>query len=180
MIEGSLSRRYTKALFQLAREARQEENVGQEVEQFNAAYSTSELHTVLTNPAFAAETRKKILARVMQSQQLSSLTVRFLSLLLERDRMSHLPGIVSCYRRSLNEAKGRVEAKVVSASALEPAMVDRVRGQLRGISGKEVVLQQEIAPSLLGGVLVELEGTVYDGSVRTQLEKMKQRIARGY
>ena len=59
-------------------------------------------------------------------------------------------------------------------------MVERLREQLRGISGKEVVLQQETDPSLLGGLLVELEGKVYDGSVRTQLEKMKQRIAREY
>jgi F-type H+-transporting ATPase subunit delta len=180
MIEGSLTRRYTKALFQLAREAGLEEQIGQEVEQFNSAYANAELQTVLTNPAFATETRKKILTQVMQSQQLSSLSVRFFSLLLDHDRLTHLPGIVSCYRRLLNEAKGRVEAKVVSASALEPAMVDRVRGQLHSISGKEVVLQQEIDASLLGGVLVELEGQVYDGSVRTQLEKMKQRVARGY
>lgn len=180
MIEGSLSRRYTKALFQLAREAGQEEKVGQEVEQFNSAYANAELQTVLTNPAFGAETRKKILAQIMQSQQLSSLSVRFLSLLLDRDRMSHLPGIVSCYRRLLNAAHGRVEAKVVSARALEPAMVDRVRGQLGAVSGKEVVLQQEIDPSLLGGLLVEIEGKIYDGSVRTQLAKMKQSIARGY
>ena len=81
------------------------------------------------------------------SQQLSVLTIHFLSLLLERDRLKHLPGIASCYRRLLNEAKGQVEAKVVSASALAPALVDRVREQLRGLSGKEVVLQQEVDPS---------------------------------
>ena len=59
-------------------------------------------------------------------------------------------------------------------------MVDRLREVLRGISGKEIVLQQETDPSLIGGVLIELEGKVYDGSVRTQLEKLKQRIVRGY
>jgi F-type H+-transporting ATPase subunit delta len=106
--------------------------------------------------------------------------VRFLSLLLERDRLGHLPGIVSCYRRLLNEAKGRVDAKVISATALEPAMVERVRGQLHAISNKEVILQQVVEPDLLGGLQVELEGKIYDGSVRTQLEKMKQRVARGY
>jgi F-type H+-transporting ATPase subunit delta len=59
-------------------------------------------------------------------------------------------------------------------------MVEGVRERLRGISGKDVVLQEATDPSLLGGLLIELEGKVYDGSVRTQLEKMKQRIARGY
>jgi F-type H+-transporting ATPase subunit delta len=180
MIEGSLSRRYTKALFQLAREAGQEEKIGQEVEEFYAAYLQSELQQVLTNPAFGVDTRKKILIQVTRSQQLSLLTVHFLSLLLDRDRLAYLTGIVSCYCRLLNEAKGRIEAKVVGASALEPMMIEQIRRRLGTISGKEVVLQQESDPSLLGGLLIELEGKVYDGSVRTQLEKMKQRVARGY
>lgn len=180
MIEGILARRYTRALFQLAREAGREDAVGHELEQFYSAYSNSDLQPVLTNPAFAADSRKKILTQVVQTQQLSDLTGKFLSLLLERDRLGHLPGIVNCYRRLLNEAKGRVDAKVVSASALEPPMVEGVLQQLRRLSGKQVVLQQEVDSSLLGGLLVELEGKVYDGSVRTQLENMKQRIARSY
>ena len=180
MIEGSLARRYTRALFQLARDAGQEETIGRQVEEFFQAYSGSDLQTVLTNPAFDVATRKRILIQVGNTQQLAVLTIHFLSLLLERDRLVHLAGIVSSYRRLLNEAKGRVDAKVVSASALAPAMVDRVREQLCGLSGKDVVLQQEVDPSLLGGLLVELAGKVYDGSIRTQLEKIKQRIARGY
>jgi F-type H+-transporting ATPase subunit delta len=180
MIEGSLSRRYTKALFQLARDGGQEEKIGQEVEQFYAAYSGSDLQQVLTNPAFRIEARKKILNQVTASQQLSALTSHFLSLLLDRDRLPYLPGIVSCYRRLLNEAKGRIDAKVVSASAVEPERLAQLNDRLRSISGKEVVLQQETDASLLGGLLLELEGKIYDGSIRTQLENMKQRIVRGY
>jgi F-type H+-transporting ATPase subunit delta len=180
MIEGSISRRYTKALFQLAQESQQEEVISQELEQFYAAYRNSELQEVLTNPALDADKRNKILLRVTETQQLSALTIRFLAILLAHDRLKYLPEIVSCYRRLLNEARGRVEAKAVGASPLEPAMVDRLRQVLQGIAGKEVVLQQETDPSLIGGVLVELEGKVYDGSVRTQLENMRQRIVRGY
>lgn len=180
MIEGTLARRYTRALFQLAHDGGQEEAVGVEVAQFYADYSSSALQQVLINPAFGLDSRKQILNQVAQSQRLSSLTLRFLSLLLERDRLSHLPGIVNCYRRLLNEARGRVDAKVVSAAPLDAAAVERLTNQLRGISGKEVNLQQDVDPSLLGGLMVELEGKVYDGSIRSQLEKMKQRIARGF
>ncbi|MGZ8488616.1 MAG: F0F1 ATP synthase subunit delta, partial [Candidatus Binatia bacterium] len=81
MIEGSLARRYTRALFQLACDGGQEDAVGVEVEQFFSDYSNSALQQVLTNPAFAVDTRKQILNQVAQSQKLSSLTVRFLSLL---------------------------------------------------------------------------------------------------
>jgi F-type H+-transporting ATPase subunit delta len=180
MIEGRLGRRYSRALFQLARETGQEESTGWEIEQFFELYDKSDLQKVLTSPAFALAARKKILNQVTEGLQLSPLTVKFLSLVLDRDRLTHLAGIVSSYRRLLNEAKGRVEAKVISARALDAALTEQLRQRLRGISGKDVVLQEETDQELLGGLLIELEGKVYDGSIRTQLEKMKQRIARVY
>src|SRR5919108_3647445 len=115
MIEGSLSRRYTKALFQLAQESQQEEVIGRELEQFYTAYRNSELQEVLTNPALESDKRNNILVQVTKSQQLSALTIRFLAILLARDRLKYLPEIVSSYRRLLNEARGRVEAKAVGA-----------------------------------------------------------------
>jgi F-type H+-transporting ATPase subunit delta len=180
MIEGSLSRRYGKAFFQLAQEQKQEEAIGQEIEQFLAAYTNSALSTALNNPAFSLASRKKIVVEVAKSLQLSPVSVHLLSILLERDRLTYLTAIVGYYRRMLNAAKGRVEGKVVSASPLDPTTLERLRAALHGISGKEVVLHEETEPALVGGVLVELEGKIYDGTVRTQLEKMKQRIAREY
>jgi F-type H+-transporting ATPase subunit delta len=178
MIEGRLSRRYGKALFELALEQKREDATGQEIERFLAIYANSALQTVLNNPAFDLASRKAILVQITKSLQLSNLAVYFLSILLERDRLTYLPAIVSYYRGVLNAAKGRVEAKVIDAAPLDAVLLDRLRKALHAISGKEVVLHEETEPGLLGGVMVELEGTIYDGSVRTQLEKMKQRIAR--
>lgn len=180
MIEGRLSRRYTKALFLLAQEGQEEEEVGQQLDRFLVSYTGSPLITVLNNPAFGIESRKKILVEVARGLELSPLVVHFLSLLLERDRLIFLPSIASCYRRYLNEAKGRVEATVVSPAPFEASLLTRLREVLEGVSGKSVLLKQQTDPTLIGGMLIELEGKVYDGSVRTQLEKMKERIARGY
>jgi F-type H+-transporting ATPase subunit delta len=180
MIVGSLSRRYTRALFQLAREAGQEDAIGQEIESFLGVYTGSELQKVLTNPAFGIDSRKRTLIQVANPLQLSILAIHFLLLLLERDRLTYLDSIVTLYRQLLNETKGRVEAKVISPDSLEPLMIDRLRETLQRISGKQIVLHQATDLSLIGGVVVEFEGKVYDGSVRTQLENMKQRIARGY
>lgn len=180
MIVGSLSRRYTRALFQLAREAGQEDAIGEEIESFLGVYTGSELQKVLTNPAFGIDSRKRTLIQVANRLQLSILAIHFLLLLLERDRLTYLDSIVTLYRQLLNETKGRVEAKVISPDSLEPLMIDRLRETLQRISGKQIVLHQATDLSLIGGVVVEFEGKVYDGSVRTQLENMKQRIARGY
>jgi F-type H+-transporting ATPase subunit delta len=180
MIEGSISRRYSKALFQLAKEERQEEAVGGEIEQFLRVYTGSPLQKVLNNPAFELDSRKKIVLEIIANLQLSSLTGRFLCVLLDRDRLAYLPSIDASYRRLLNAAKGRVDAKVISAIALDQAMRDRLREMLHSISGKQVVLHEETDPAQLGGIVVELEGRIYDGTVRTQLEKMRERIAREY
>ena len=180
MMEGRLSRRYGKALFELASDHKREDAIGEEIEQFLAVYTNSPLQTVLNNPAFGLDSRKAILLEVTKNLQLSALSVHFLLILLERDRLTYLAAIVSCYRRMLNAAKGRVEAKVTDAAPLDAAHLERLRTTLHAISGKEVVLREETEPGLLGGIMVELEGTIYDGSVRTQLEKMKQRIAREY
>ncbi len=180
MIEGSLSRRYARALFELALEGHGEEEIGQQIERFLAAYSGSALPTALTNPAFPLASRKNIVIAVSQGLQLSPLVVHFLSLLLERDRLSFLPSMVSRYRRLLDQKKGRVEARVVAPEPLEAATLERLREALSGLSGKEVVLQQESDAGLIGGVVIQLEGKVYDGSVRTQIERMKERIERGY
>jgi F-type H+-transporting ATPase subunit delta len=136
MIEGSISRRYSKALFQLAQEQKQEEAIGQEIEQFFNAYANSPLQTVLNNPAFNLESRKKILTEVTKSLQLSTLSSHFVSMLLERDRLPYLSFIVAYYRRLLNETKGRVEATVVASSPLDTTMLERLRQTLHVISGK--------------------------------------------
>ena len=180
MIEGRLSRRYGKALFELALEQKREEAIAQEIDQFLATYTKSPLQTVLNNPAFDLDSRKAILLEVTKALQLSPLSVHFLSILLERDRLTYLAAIVSYYRGMLNAAKGRVEAKVTGAVPLDAALLERLRETLQAISGKEVVLHEKTDPGLFGGLMVELEGTIYDGSVRTQLENMKQRIEREY
>jgi F-type H+-transporting ATPase subunit delta len=180
MIEGRLARRYATALFQLAREAGQEEAVGHEMADFRKTFAATELQSVLMNPAFAQDSRKRILIQVANSERLSVLTTHFLSLLLDRDRLGYLPEIVSGYQRLLNEAKGRVEAKAVTAIPLDAAQVNRLLETLKAISGKTVLLQQETDPALIGGLRVEFEGKVYDGSVSTQLAGMRQRMARGH
>ena len=180
MIEGSLSRRYARALFQLAVEGAREERVGEEISRYAEVYTTSALVRVVSNRALAARARKNVALEVARSLGLSSLTINFLSLLADRDRVAILPSIASRYRRLLDEAKGRVEARLVAASPLGQDMMERVRAALHAISGKEVILHEETDPALIGGVRVELEGRVYDGSVRTQLEKMRERMERGY
>lgn len=179
MIEGRLSRRYAKAIFALAKEEQVEDNFALELDRFVEAYNTSPLNTVLTNPAFGIQIRRKIAVEVAEALNLGPLGIRFLSFLTERDRLAYLPTIALHYHRLLDEARGRVVARVVTPAPLGAAMMQNVTRVLKEICGKEVILKEESQPDLIGGLLIELEGKVYDGSIRTQLERMKETIERG-
>lgn len=180
MIGGSLSRRYAKALFELALAERREEEAGQEIERFAGAFQDPALNSVLNNPAIAVGSRRKVVAEIARHLQISPLVIHFLSLLAERDRLNFFPAIVERYRRLLDEKKGQAQARVIAASPVDDGDLNRLRAALEKISGKRVVMQQETDASLIGGVVIHLEGKIYDGSVRTQLENMKQRAERGY
>ena len=176
MIEGKLSRRYAAALFQLASENHLLEEIGAELDRFYELYASTPLRTVLINPAFDIRSRKNVAVQAAEQLQLSRLTIRFLSLLIDRDRLAHLDSISAFYHRLEDEARGRVKAKVIAASSLGPDTVHQLRAALQKISGKEVLLTEETEPALLGGVVLHLEGKIYDGSVRTQLEKIRKQI----
>jgi F-type H+-transporting ATPase subunit delta len=179
MIQGGLSRRYAKGLFLLALEGGGEEESGQQLGRLLAAYEKSPLASVLNNPAFELHDRRKVLLEVAKGFQLSPMVTHFLCLLLDRGRLPLLAAIFAHYRNLLDEAKGRVQARVVTASPLESSMLGRLRGALEKVSSKEIVLNAEIDPELIGGAVVEIEGKIYDGSIRTHLEKMKERLEKG-
>ncbi|MGH7844481.1 MAG: ATP synthase F1 subunit delta [Candidatus Binatia bacterium] len=180
MILGGLSRRYAKATFQLAQESRSEEKTAQEMKNFSRVLGTSPLGSVLSNPAYDLTKRKNILDQVAKSLQLSPLVTRLLLLLLERRRLDYVPAIAAQYDKLLNDAKGRAEARVVSATALEADALERLRLRLQEVSGKEVMLQSDMDPALIGGLVIDFEGKTFDGSIRTHLEALKERIERGY
>jgi len=180
MIAGTLSRRYARALFQLAVEEHREEEVDQEIQRFLGAYASSDLERVLSNPGIAIKSRKNVLLEVSKALGLSSLVVYFFCLLLERDRLRFLSSIAERYRRLLDQAKGRVRVRVVAPEGLEESLLEKLRTVIEQASGREVILKEETDPGLIGGLVVELEGKVYDGSVRTQLERMRGRVERGY
>lgn len=180
MIQGSLSRRYAKALFQLAVAANREDAVAAELARFSEVFVQPELNGVLNNPGFAATARKNIVVQIARALELSPLVTHFLELLVERDRLDNFPGIVERYRRMLDDKKGQAAARVVSAAALEQDELGRLTAMLEKISGKKIVIHQETDAALIGGAVVHLEGKIYDGSVRAQLEKMKKQVEQSY
>jgi F-type H+-transporting ATPase subunit delta len=140
-------------------------------------YSGSrDLAEALTNPVFAMSRRRQTLVAVLDAAQVSPITRNFALLLLDRERVTYLPAIARELRAMVDDKAGRVRAVVTSAKALSAAHVKQIQAALEQASGKKVQLERREDPALLGGVLAKIGDIVYDGSIRTQLEQMRERF----
>lgn len=173
----NVARRYAKALFALAQDDRSADAVAGELERLAALVRDPSLAATLANPLLSSTARTAIARTFADQLQVSSTTRNFLGLLAEHHRLDQIAGIHDVFRRLLDSHLGQVRAHIVSAVALSQAQQDEIVATFAGVTGKRVLPTVEVDPDILGGVVVEVEGKVYDGSLRTQLGRLAASIA---
>jgi F-type H+-transporting ATPase subunit delta len=177
MIAGSLARRYARALLDIGIAKGTYEQLGKDIDDLAAIYSASrDLTEALTNPVFPMARRRAVLEAVVERAAVSPVTRNFVLLLLDRERIPYLPAIARELRLMVDERAGRVHAVITSARPLSDEHVANIQAALEKVSGKKVQLERREDPALLGGVVAKVADVVYDGSVRTQLETMRERF----
>ena len=177
MVTGSLARRYAKALLSLGIEQQTYDALGKELDRLASAYHASpDLQNALTNPSFPLEKRRLVLDELARRLGLSKVVRNFVMLLLDKGRISALPDIARVYRTLVDEHAQRVRATVTSARPLDPVLETRLKTALEKQSGKTVILEKKEDPSIVGGLVTQLGDTVYDGSVRTQLQQLREQL----
>lgn len=175
---GRLAKRYARALLALGREAGELEPWGAELARAAAAFSEPRLQPILLSPAIDGRARRRTARAVVEALALPP-TVRNLVLVLaDNDRLALLPDVARWYEQLLDRALGRARVTIRSAVALaapeKAALVDLAR---RLTGSREVLANAEVDPDLLGGVVLDVGGTVYDGSVRSQLARLGKEMA---
>ncbi|SHK85870.1 ATP synthase F1 subunit delta [Rhodothermus profundi] len=177
-ISHPVARRYARALFEEARARGQAEAIDADVAVLHESFTTSrELARVFESPVIPREKKKKIIETLFAGR-LQPLTVRFLELLVEKERESLLPAVVAAYRALQDEEQGIIEAQVRTAFPLDEAGAQPLVAKLERLTGKKIRLRLQQDPSLIGGVVVRVGDTVYDGSVRQQLTALRERLRR--
>jgi len=177
MIIGSIARRYAKALFLLAEEQGALEQTGIELQQLAELAAAPEIAATLANPLLGAEARRAVAVVVAEQLALSGTMKNFVCLLADNHRSNQLVGIAEQYRRMLDEVRMRVRAVIRTSVELGEAEAEKIVGVFERVTGKTVLAEREVDAGLLGGVVVEVGGTVYDGSLKTQLAKLAASIA---
>lgn len=179
MQEGTVGRRYARALLSsLAGESADKLN------QVESELSTlaglldrraghADFRQAMLNPIFNLDQRKAVLRALADSLKLDVVTTRFLALLVDKDRIPQLPAIALAFRDEVDQKVGRVRATIHTSTALSPsALADIVRG-LEKRTGKKVIPDVAVDPSVIAGVRAQIGGTVFDATVRARLDRLR-------
>ena len=135
-----------------------------------------DLRSVLANPVLDVRARANVLDEVLTRGGVPEAVGRLGHVLLRRGRIALLPDVAKVFADLTDDALGRATASVVTAKPLDAAQRARIEESLATFSGKTVRMACEESPGLIGGAVARIEGFVIDGSLRTQLEQMKEAL----
>lgn len=174
MISSNIARRYARAFFEIGGEERRYEDDYQELGRFSTVLRENKsLGEFLTNPIFDQHDKKAVVETLLRKIGISSLTANFLKLLVDKRRIGILSDIESCYRELMDDALKKVRVTVITAFPLTDGLSDRLKMGLEKLTGKKVEMTVLEDSSLLGGIVVRVGDTLYDGSIRTHLNRIR-------
>ena len=173
--------RYARALFDVSlKEQGHLEEVETQLTAFVGLFTQHPtLAKVLLNPAVPVSRKRAAVAELVATMGVTPVLGKLLLLLAERDRLIVLPDLLSSYRERLLDHRHVVRAELTTAMPLSADRTENIEKRLSQVTGKTVTVSSRVDPSIIGGVVARLGGTVYDGSVTHQLEKIRARLIAG-
>jgi F-type H+-transporting ATPase subunit delta len=180
LITNAIARRYAKALVQLGAEEGAVEKFNAELAAVNGVLDANpELSSIFRSPAYVIEAKRNILREIIGKLGLSATVANFLQLILDRSRLDFLPQIAESYSSFADELSGVIRPTLSSGLPLDESQIAEIKAALETSTGKKIVLNVQVDPKLIGGVVTKIGGTVYDGSVRTQIDRIEDILQKG-
>lgn len=180
MIRSKVAKRYAKALLSLGQEDGHFQDYGRDLREFSAfCRENEEFKQVISNLVFAVEDRKKVLGKVLESSDLTGMVRNFLNLLLDKNRIGAVEEITDYYERLTDEISNVARAEIVTPGPLKEEARTKLEKVLGDLTSKTIKMQIREDKDLIGGIVVKIGDLVLDGSIRAQLQGLKESLKRG-
>ncbi len=174
----SASLQYANALADIALAQGAAEPAVKQLTDFGAAFADSaELRNFLASPAVTREAKHGVIEKIVVRMRVGKIIRNFLFVIVDHRRTNMLPEIIAAFEDVIRQRQGIAEAEVFSAVELSAGQKKQFAQTLERITGKKIEAKYSLDPALLGGALVRVGDTIYDGSVRSRLNEMRARLA---
>lgn len=176
----TVARRYATALADVVAKSGETDSVKSELKTWEELMNANgELQNAFASPAIAHLSKEKVLEGLLEKTKTTKTTANFLRVLLRNRRLTELGAINKKFAAVLEERSGVVAAEITSARSLSEAEKTELKLSLAKLTGKQINLNFEIDENIIGGVVTRVGSTVYDSSVKTQLENLKTQLING-
>ena len=176
----TVARRYAAALADVVMKSGETDSVKAELKSWEEMInSNADLQTAFGNPSIAQENKVKVLESLISRTNPTKTTANFLRVLLRNDRLGEISEINERLDGVLEERSGIISAKITSARPLSAGQKAELQTSINKMTAKNVRLNYEIDKNIIGGVVTRIGSTIYDGSVKTKLEELRQKLING-
>ena len=173
-IVSGVAGRYAQALYELARDEKQIDDVAKNLESFDSLLKESQdLRRLVKSPAFSAEEQTAAIGAVLDKAGIGGLAGKFIRLAAANRRLFALPDMIRGYRSLVRESKGIVRAEVRVAEQPSDGVIQEIKTSLRDVAGAEIDLDLHVDPSLIGGLVVKIGSRMVDASLKTKLNGIR-------
>jgi len=172
-----LAKRYAKALFQVGKDEKSLEKFSKTLTEMAQLYADyPEVADGLTNPIYPQEVREKVMEHLVGAMKASPMMANFLNLLVQKRRTDVLPDIAEVFQSMVDEENNVCQGVVVSASKVSAGLNKKIKTTLEKITGKQVVVTNEVDSTIIGGIIAKVGDLVLDGSIKSQLKGLEESI----
>ncbi len=180
MRSSKVAKRYAKALLSLGQEDGLYKDYGKDLREFSDfCGANTEFHQVISNAVFPAEDRKAILHIILEKSGFTDTVRNFLYLVLDKNRVGAIREIAGYYERLEDDLGGVARAEIIVPQPLKEETWDRLKRALGELTSKDVRIDVKEDPTLIGGAVIKIGDLVLDGSIKAQLEGLKESLKRG-
>lgn len=174
-IISGMAGRYATALFELARDNKAVDAVKKDLDQFDAlANGSADLNRLVRSPVFGVDEQLKALSAILTKAGITGLAANFLRVITTNRRLFAVRDMIRAYRALVARHKGEVTAQVTVAEKLNDKNLDALKSALKSVTGgKDIDLEVEVDPAIIGGLIVKVGSRMVDSSLRTKLNSIK-------
>jgi F-type H+-transporting ATPase subunit delta len=175
MKDRKLATRYARALLQALPNTADQSKADEFLTALADSLATNgELRAFLLDPAASSTSKQSLLATLCANHDVPERVKTFLGMMVDNARMRNLPSVAEVFREQRELGQGTVSATLTTAAPMTPELQGRAAAALEKLSGRKVNLSIHVDPSLLGGAMAQVGSMVYDGSLKTQLARLRR------
>lgn len=171
-----IASRYARALLDSAERKGVEDKALKEIRLISDQWQEDEkIRAFLSNPDFTKDEKKQLIKNSF-SKIFGELFLNFLYLLIAKNRLDYLPDINEEYVKFYYQLKGKEKVKIVAARPVNKSLLNKMENRLKELIKKEIVLEEEVSPEVLGGVSIHFQDRIIDGTVQHNLKQLKENL----